>query len=179
MRSNVLVIDRGEMRRDVLHHDSVRELLDGRAGCVLACGRPVRPCFPGDNRNELVGRIEIAYQEQILDLGDDRRHQLAPTGRVVLDAQEIREQQQVESPQGTRRHGLAPGRHSLRRVVVDAFDLHRLDAGAGQLTSVGPGHIGGVGYNINRSLTVPHIDSKLPVWPSGVVAASSCANPRR
>ena len=63
-------------------------LLDGRAGCVPACGRPVRPCFPGDNRNELVGRIEIAHQEQIFDLGDDRPHQLAPTGRVVLDAQE-------------------------------------------------------------------------------------------
>ena len=45
------------------------------------------------------GGVEIADEQQVLDQRDDRRHQLAPAIVVLLDAQQVEHQRQVERPQ--------------------------------------------------------------------------------
>ena len=79
--------------------------------------------FLRQDGDELRRRVEIADQQQILDQRHDRRHHVAPAVVVVLDAQQVEHQRQVERPQDGGRDRRQPRADALRRVVGGLLDV--------------------------------------------------------
>ena len=129
------LVDRRQMRDDVAHHRAGDQQVDGGDRVLTAVGRLAVPAASRvSDVDELRRRVEVADEQQILDQRDDRRHQLAPALVVLLDAQQVEHQRQVERAQ---RRVVAtvdePRADALGRIVADLFDVDRLRARAREL----------------------------------------------
>ena len=88
------VVYGSQMRDDVRHHRPVHQ-----AGqCAVRrrfSGAVAFRLFRKDAR-QLNRRVEIAHQQAIFDVADDRRHHRLPALRIRFDRQQIEQQPQVE-----------------------------------------------------------------------------------
>jgi hypothetical protein len=127
------LVDGRQMRHDVPHHRAAGELLDRPRRRRLASGRAVRARFGHQHGGQLLRGVEVADQQLVFNLRDDRPHQVAPPDSVLLDAQQIEQQREVEPADFADGHGTEPRMDPFRVVVADALDFDRLTPCARQL----------------------------------------------
>jgi hypothetical protein len=138
-----MLLDRREMRRRVPHHRSGDQQVDGGDGVLPARRRPggVGAGLGDQHGQHFDGGVEIADEQQVLEQPDHRLHQLAPAPLILLDAQQVEDQREVERAERGRRDRAQPLGDAIRGVVVDVFDFDRLRARARQFAAVGVGDV--------------------------------------
>ncbi len=130
------VVDRCQVGDDVTHHRAGDEHVDRDHRVLAARLRAAWRRFADDHVDQLLRGVEVADEKQVSEQRDDRPHQLAPALFVLLDAQQIEQQREIERAQRARGDGAEPRADAVRRIVADLFDLDRLRSGAGQLAAV-------------------------------------------
>ena len=102
------VVDGQQVRHDVPHHRSGDEHVDGDHRVLAPFLRRCACGCAGEHRRELDGGVEVADEQQVLEVVRHGRHQRAPFVVVLLEAQQVEQQRQIEGPQRARGHAVHP-----------------------------------------------------------------------
>ena len=124
------LVDCGQVRHDVSHHRAAGELLDCPRRRRLTPGGAARARFGRQNRGQLLRRFEVADEQLVFNLRHDRPHQIPPPDGILLDAQQIEQEGEVERADLTDGHGGEPRVDPIGRIVADALDLDGLSSRA-------------------------------------------------
>ena len=136
-------------------------------------GLPCGVGLGGKRLHQRHRRLEVAEQDEVVDVGDDRLHDSPPAFGIVLEAQQVEQQPEIEPADlgvGDRRQ---PRGHPFGRVVAHLLDVDRQRARRRQLARV----LGG--DELLVAVRQQHLRGAMPqVLEAGVPARAACARPR-
>ena len=127
-------VDRSKMGDDVRHHHAVDEPGQRRGRRRFAVAVASR--FGREDRRQLQRTLEVADEQQILDVAHDGIVTAFHRSGIGFDRQQVEQQPQIQRPHlrgADRRH---PRSDALGRIVGHALDFERLRARARQLARV-------------------------------------------